>query len=285
MNLTPFAQSNNLSNSKELLSKLAKYYQTVKDNKNKYDTPGQESSSLPKKPKSSDKYLPLKASKDNNVPKKGLPEQGGQRETRYAQYLQLTTDRKTKDQYNKKTQPSQKLLDKTKSEFPSLIKGKTTYDLKPKNIYEQKEQNNYDSTKGITKYKTKSDFQQKGKNQPYGTATKESDKYSNYQTDLQKSSLGQPLKPMKTIASVYQLKTEQKDKYKIPKFSGVETNEYNPYSKNNLYEYKPTTTLVNKKNAEKKEFYLNQQMIIDILKVDITKRQIHWLIKHLIIHI
>ena len=57
---------------------------------------------------------------------------------------------------------------------------------------------------------------------------------------------------MKTIASVYQLKTEQKDKYKIPKFSGVETNEYNPFSKNNLYEYKPTTTLVNKKNAEKK---------------------------------
>jgi hypothetical protein len=57
---------------------------------------------------------------------------------------------------------------------------------------------------------------------------------------------------MKTIASVYQLKTEQKDKYKIPKFSGGETYEYNSYSKNNLYEYKPTTTLVNKKIAEKK---------------------------------
>ena len=251
-NLTPFDQSNNLSTSKDLLSKLATYYRLVKDNKNKYDTPGKESSSLSKQPKSSDKYLPQKTSKDNNAPKKGLPEQERQKETRYNQYLQPLTDRKKNDQYNKKTQPRQKLLGKTKSEYPSLIKGKTTYDLKPKKTYEQKEQKNYDSITGISKYKTKSDFQKKGKKQPYGTTKKESDKYSNYQTDLQKNNLGQPLKPMKTIASVYQLKTEQKDKYKIPKFSGGETYEYNPYSKNNLYEYKPTTTLVNKKIAEKK---------------------------------
>jgi len=252
MNLTPFSQNSNLSTSKILLSKLAKYYRPIKDNKNKYDTPGQGSSSLSKKTKSSDKYLPQKTSKDNNVPKKGFPEQEKQIETRYNQYLKPLTGRKKNDQYNKKTQPSQKLLSKTKSEYPSLIKGKTAYDLKPKNIYEQKEQKNYDSITGISKYKTKTYFQQKGKNQPYGTTKKENDKYSIYQTDLQKNNLGQPLKPMKTIASVYQLKTDQKDKYNMPKFSVGETNEYNPYSKNNLYEYKPSTTLVNKKNSEKK---------------------------------
>ena len=248
MTLTPFAQSNNLSTSKDLLSKLSKYYQPVNVNKNKYVTPGQKSSSLPKKPKSSDKYLPQKTFKDI----RGLPEQDRQRETRYSQYVQPLTDRNKNGQYNKKAQPSKKIIGKTKSEYPSLIKGKTTYDLKPKIPLDQKGQTNYDSIKGINRNITKSDFQQKGKTQPYGAVTKEKDKYKNYQAGLEKSNLGQPLKPMKTIASVYQPKTDQKDKYKAPKFSGGEAYEYNPYSKNNLYEYKPTTTLVNKKIADKK---------------------------------
>ena len=129
MKLTPFAQSSNLSNSKDLLSKLTKYYRPVKDNKNKYVTPGKEASSLSKNPKSSDKYLPQKTSKDNIVPKEGLPEQENQRETMYNQYLQSIADKKKKDQYNKRTQPSQKLLSKKKSEYPSLIKGKTSENL------------------------------------------------------------------------------------------------------------------------------------------------------------
>ena len=252
INIIPFAQSSNLSTSKDALSKLSKYYRPINDNKNKNVTPGQESSSLSKMPKSSDKYLPKKTLKDNNAAKKVLPEKERPKETRYDQYLQPLTDRKKNDQYNKKVQPSKKLLDKAKSEYPSLIKGKTTYDIKPKASYEQKNQKNYDSITGISKYKAKTDLQQKEKNQPYGTAIKENDKYSNYQTRLQKNNLGQPLKPIKTIESVYQLKTEQKGKYTVPKFPRGESYEYNPYSKNNLYEYKPTTTLVNKKNTEKK---------------------------------